>query len=68
VLCLFIERSSFLKLPDIYYQQNIPVEMKLFYFIIISVTALVISLLVTYLPARQASKITPLEGIRYVKQ
>ena len=68
LMCLAIAKSSILKLPDIYYQQNIPVEMKLFYFIIISVTALIISLLVTFLPARQAGKITPLEGIRYVKQ
>ncbi len=68
LICFVIAHSSILKLPDIYYQQDVPIEMKPFYFIVISITALVISLLVTFLPARQAGKITPLEGIRYVKQ
>ncbi len=55
-----------IKLPaDVYYLSHLPVKMKLFDFIVVSMSAIVISFLATIYPALQAAKLNPVEPLRY---
>lgn len=51
--------------PDIYYLSYLPVKMKLFDFIAVCLSAIIISFLATIYPARQAAKLNPVETLRY---
>ncbi|MEW6674605.1 MAG: lipoprotein-releasing ABC transporter permease subunit [Nitrospirota bacterium] len=51
--------------PDIYYLSHLPVKMKLFDFITVSLSAIMISFLATIYPAWQAARINPVEPLRY---
>lgn len=51
--------------PDIYYLSHLPVKMKLFDFIAVSLSAITISLLATIYPAWQAARLNPVEPLRY---
>lgn len=51
--------------PDIYYLSHLPVKMKLFDFVVVSVSAILISFLSTIYPALQAAKLDPVEPLRY---
>ncbi len=68
IICLIIKHTDYLRMPDIYYDQRVPVIMKSFYFISIAIVSLVISFFISRLVAKRASQITPLDGIRYVKR
>jgi len=60
-----INNYDIIKLPaDVYYLSHLPVKMKLFDFIIVSVSAIVISLFATVYPAYQAAKLDPVEILR----
>ncbi len=55
-----------IKLPaDVYYLSHLPVKMKLFDFIVVSASAIIISFLATLYPAWQAAKLNPVEPLRY---
>jgi lipoprotein-releasing system permease protein len=55
-----------IKLPaDVYYLSHLPVKMKLFDFITVSFSAIIISFLATIYPAWQAAKLNPVEPLRY---
>lgn len=55
-----------IKLPaDVYYLSHLPVKMKLFDFIVVSASSIIISFLATLYPAWQASKLNPVEPLRY---
>jgi lipoprotein-releasing system permease protein len=55
-----------IKLPaDVYYLSHLPVKMKLFDFIVVSMSAIIISFIATIYPAWQASKLNPVEPLRY---
>jgi lipoprotein-releasing system permease protein len=55
-----------IKLPaDVYYLSHLPVKMKIWDFVVVSVSALVISFSSTIYPAWQASKLNPVEPLRY---
>jgi lipoprotein-releasing system permease protein len=55
-----------IKLPaDVYYLSHLPVKMKLFDFITVSFSAIIISFFATIYPAWQAAKINPVEPLRY---
>ncbi|MCX7770976.1 MAG: lipoprotein-releasing ABC transporter permease subunit [Proteobacteria bacterium] len=66
LLCEVIKSYDIIKLPaDVYYLSKLPVKVKLLDIIIISVSALIISLISTVYPAHRAAKINPIEILRY---
>ena len=66
VLCNVLNAYQIIKLPaDVYYLSHLPVKTKLSDFLVVSVSAMVISFLATLYPAWQAARITPVEPLRY---
>lgn len=65
VICLLIERYHFIELPDVFLMTTVPVRIYLGNFILIAAASLVICLLASLYPARQAAKLDPVEIIRY---
>ncbi len=66
ILCEIIKSYEIVKLPaDVYYLSKLPVKVKIFDIILISVSALFISLVSTVYPAHRAAKINPVEILRY---
>jgi lipoprotein-releasing system permease protein len=53
------------KLPDIFYDRNLPVVISPVLVVFVVVVAILIVLLATYFPARSAVKLSPIEGIRH---
>jgi lipoprotein-releasing system permease protein len=61
-----LNKYEIIKLPaDVYYLSHLPVKMELFDFIVVSVSAVVISFLATLYPAWQAARLNPVEPLRY---
>jgi lipoprotein-releasing system permease protein len=66
ILCHVLNAYQIIKLPaDVYYLSHLPVKTKLSDFLVVSVSAMVISFLATLYPAWQAARITPVEPLRY---
>ncbi|MFO8084715.1 MAG: lipoprotein-releasing ABC transporter permease subunit [Desulfobacterales bacterium] len=66
VLCKLLEKYKFIELPgDVYYITTLPVRIQLLDIVVIAVSAIVICFLATLYPARQASRLDPVEAIRY---
>jgi lipoprotein-releasing system permease protein len=66
VLCTLLKRYSFIHLPaDVYYINTLPVNLKPADVLLIAASALVICLVATLYPARQAAGIDPVEAIRH---
>ncbi|MFO8049569.1 MAG: lipoprotein-releasing ABC transporter permease subunit [Desulfosudaceae bacterium] len=66
ILCLLLERYEFIKLSsDVYYITTLPVQLEWLDVSLIALAALGICYLATLYPAGQASKINPVEAIRY---
>ena len=66
VMCALLEKYKFIELPgDVYYLTTLPVKLDLIDVAIIAAAAMVICFLATLYPARQASKLDPVEAIRY---
>jgi lipoprotein-releasing system permease protein len=66
VLGYILNTYEIIKLPpDIYYLSRLPVKMKLFDFITVSLSAITISFLATIYPAWQAARLNPVEPLRY---
>jgi lipoprotein-releasing system permease protein len=66
ILCKVLEKYKFIELPgDVYYITTLPVRMEILDIILIATAAIVICFLATLYPARQASKLNPVEAIRY---
>ncbi|MDD5491301.1 MAG: lipoprotein-releasing ABC transporter permease subunit [bacterium] len=64
--CILLDKYKFIKLPgDIYYLDHLPVKMQLGDFSVIAIAALVISFLATIYPSYKASRLNPVEAIRY---
>lgn len=64
--CRLLERYQFIDLPpDVFYVSTVPVKMHPEFFVTVTVTSLVICLLATLYPARQAAGLAPVEVIRY---
>jgi lipoprotein-releasing system permease protein len=51
--------------PDIYYLSHLPVKMKISDFVVVSLSAILISFLSTLYPAWQAARLNPIEPLRY---
>lgn len=65
-ICQLLKTYKFINLPpDIYYLSYLPVRMSLFDFIVVPVTAIVISFLATIYPSWQAARLNPVEPLRY---
>lgn len=66
IICYLLKTYHFITLPsDIYYVSHLPVKMKPFDFLLVSVSALGISLLATLYPSWQAARLDPVEPLRY---
>jgi lipoprotein-releasing system permease protein len=66
ISCFLLDKYQFVKLPgEIYYLDHLPVKMQLGDFTVIAVAALAISFLATIYPAYKASRLNPVEAIRY---
>lgn len=62
----FVHDYEMIKLPaDIYYLSKLPVKMKLFDFVVVSLSAIAISFLSTIYPSYRAAKLNPVEPLRY---
>jgi lipoprotein-releasing system permease protein len=65
-LCYILNTYQIIKLPaDVYYLSHLPVKTKLTDFFIVSISAITISFLSTIYPALQASRLNPVEPLRY---
>ncbi|MCG6911970.1 MAG: lipoprotein-releasing ABC transporter permease subunit [Deltaproteobacteria bacterium] len=66
VLCALLEKYKFIELPgDVYYLTTLPVKLDVSDVVVIALAALAICFLATLYPARQASRLDPVEAIRY---
>jgi len=64
--CWLLERYQFIELPkDVFYTSTLPVKMYLENFLMVGVASILICLLATIYPARQAARLAPVEVIRY---
>ena len=65
-LCSLLKRYQFIELPrDVYYISTLPVKMELLDVGAIALSAIVISLVATLYPSRQAARLDPAEALRY---
>jgi lipoprotein-releasing system permease protein len=66
LLSYVLNTYQIIKLPaDVYYLSHLPVKMKFFDFMTVSLSAIIISFLATIYPAWQAAKLNPVEPLRY---
>ncbi|MEW6571914.1 MAG: lipoprotein-releasing ABC transporter permease subunit [Nitrospirota bacterium] len=66
LLSYIINTYQIIKLPaDVYYLSHLPVKTKFFDFVVVSLSAILISFLATIYPAWQAAKLNPVEPLRY---
>jgi lipoprotein-releasing system permease protein len=66
VLCSLLKKYQFIELPrDVYYISTLPVKMELLDVCTIALAAILISLVATLYPSRQAAKLDPAEALRY---
>jgi lipoprotein-releasing system permease protein len=66
VLCKLLEHYKFIELPgDVYYITKLPVLLNTFDVVSIATASLIICFIATLYPARQASRLNPVEAIRY---
>ncbi|MFC1798934.1 lipoprotein-releasing ABC transporter permease subunit [Thermodesulfobacteriota bacterium] len=66
VLCTLLKHYKFVELPgDVYYFTTLPVQLEYLDVFFIAGAAMLISFLSTLYPARQASRLDPVEAIRY---
>ncbi|MFQ5904265.1 MAG: FtsX-like permease family protein, partial [Candidatus Binatia bacterium] len=65
-ICLLMERYQFIELPkDVFLISTVPVRIYLSNFVLVALASLLICLLASIYPARQAAKLDPVEIIRY---
>jgi lipoprotein-releasing system permease protein len=64
--CWLLKRYHFIELPkDVFYVNTLPVKMYPEYFFAVTLASLLICLLATVYPARQAARLAPVDVIRY---
>jgi lipoprotein-releasing system permease protein len=65
LLCLLLRYYEIPLPPGVFYTSTLPVKIYPGYFLLVVVVSLVICLLATLYPARQAARLVPVEAIRY---
>ncbi|MCL4557291.1 MAG: ABC transporter permease [Deltaproteobacteria bacterium] len=66
ILCVLLKHYHFVSLPkDVYYIDTLPVTMRPEIFVMVAVSAIVISFFATIYPSYKASKLPPAETLRY---
>ncbi len=65
VICYILETWEFIKLPEVYAFAKLPIQLEFAEVFVIACSALLICFLSTLYPAYQATKIDPVEAIRY---
>ncbi len=65
VVCYILQRWKFIKLPEVYAFAKLPVQLEFTDVFVIACSAQLICFLATLYPAYQATKIDPVEAIRY---
>ncbi|MFN8627262.1 MAG: lipoprotein-releasing ABC transporter permease subunit [Candidatus Binatia bacterium] len=64
--CWLLKRYQFIELPkDVFYVNTLPVKMYPEYFLMVTAASLLICLVATIYPARQAARLAPVDVIRY---
>ena len=64
--CWLLDRYEFIELPkDVFYVSTLPVKIYLENFLVVGVSSMLICLVATIYPARQAARLAPVEVIRY---
>ena len=67
LVCWMQERFDLIAIPsEIYIISNLPVDMQLLDFLLVSLVSVTISLLASVYPARKAAALQPVEAIRYI--
>ncbi len=64
VVCLLLRNFEIITLPDVYYDRTMPVSFEWEYFIGVPLVSFAIVLIASYFPAKKASLLTPIEGIK----
>jgi len=64
-LCVLLRRYVISLPPGVFYTATLPVKIYPEYFVLVVAVSLVICLLATLYPARQAARLVPVEAIRY---
>jgi lipoprotein-releasing system permease protein len=65
-ICMLIQKYRFIELPkDVFLISTVPVRIYLSNFLLVGFASLVVCLLASIYPARQAAKLDPVEIIRY---
>lgn len=66
LVCLLLAQYQFIELPgDVYFLTKLPVQIHPFDMAVIVLGTLAICLAASYIPARQAARMRPVDGIRY---
>jgi lipoprotein-releasing system permease protein len=66
LLCVLLGQYNFIELPkDVYYITNLPVQLNMLDVGLIAISSLAICFVATLYPARQASRMDPVEALRY---
>ena len=64
VVCLFLDSTTLIQLPDIYYDRSLPVKFVPEFYILVLVLSLLIALFSSNLPARWFLRFTPQDILR----
>ena len=65
LICVLLKKFQFIELPDVYYDRTLPVSFDPLYFLGVPVVSFLIVLIACYFPAKRASQLSPMEGIRH---
>jgi lipoprotein-releasing system permease protein len=66
VVCLAQMKFRFFSLPsDIYFMSSVPILLRSEYFVLVTVTSIVLCLLSSIIPARLASRLHPIKALRF---
>jgi lipoprotein-releasing system permease protein len=63
-VCVLLRKFEIITLPEVYYDRTIPVSFEWEYFIGVPLVSFLIVGIASWFPARKASEITPIEGMR----